>query len=186
MPALTLTTNAKKVEAAWGKLRPAMRAFLVDGLKEAGIETQRRIQDSIERRVVRQSGRLRRAVVFKLQNDKGSVTLRVGFLATKGGKPNPIYAAQVNFGGEILPKRGKFLVWRDRGEYAINLGPQKPQKPGKRKPKGRLVFARRVWQAGRHFLEQPFAEFPSIVRDKMAATYRLKLKEGFDAAAGGK
>lgn len=126
--------------------------ILVDALTQTGIEMVNLITTELGRKAKRQTGTLRRGITFKV--DAKALKVQVGFLTQSGGKINPIYAAQVNFGGTIHAKPGKFLVWEG--------------------PDG-LIFAKKVTQKGLHFLKGPFGKAESVFQKKARDAVKLKL-----------
>jgi hypothetical protein len=107
------------------------------------------LEAAVKRAAPVRSGRLRASIAYKMVDD---LTLKVGTGFT--GTPL-VYAAQVEFGGPIVPKNAKFLAWPAAGN--ANLTPagvggfNRSDVGG-----GGFIFARRVFQKGHPYL------FPTV------------------------
>lgn len=167
MAGLRIRTNAKAIAAAFKAVSTEVTMIQKEALREAGIWGHREIVRNIARKAKKQgTGTLHRGVSFKVTTVKGgSMKLELGFLKTKGGKPVPIYAAQANFGGTIVPKTAKMLAWQDRET-------------------GEWIFAKKVVQKGLHFLEPVFKEMPKRVVAELDLAAATKIQQRFDKLVG--
>lgn len=110
-------------------------------LREAAQETANRLQremlEELDKKLDSQpTGTTRRGVATEIKKDGEAYTVEVGWLTGSRGVPIPHYIRQLNYGGPI-PKQGemppgKFLVFQWKGE---------------------TIFAKKVHQKGRHFIE---------------------------------
>lgn len=151
------------------------RLFLEGGnawekiLEKAAQETAKRLYramlDSMEEKLASQpTGRARGGLVPKVEKNGDGYDVTVGWLTGSGGIPNPVYIRQLNYGG-FIPKdgpmpKGKFLVFEWQGK---------------------TVFAKRVFQEGRHFIEPVQDRAQTIAGEE----FHRALRDGVNALRGG-
>jgi len=105
---ITLSERAKALIAQHTKAGRKITSALIAGLREAMIATQKyiKVEELSGQALTPRTGALRKSIDFSVERESGQITGRIGPRSDTVQK----YAAMMEFGGTILPKKGRMLA----------------------------------------------------------------------------
>ena len=105
---LQVTSNAQSMSVSWNGLATGstFRKHLVDAMRRVGLQLQRTIMQNTSNALLNvRTGRLRRAIFYRVEESADGVVVRAGADLSKAP-----YGRIHNFGGIIRPVKAKFLT----------------------------------------------------------------------------